>query len=150
MGGLAGDEVAEPGTDDGAVVGDALEGAAGHEHAHGDAHGIGAVEALDLADEALVVEVEAAALGGQLGGQAEVLRRPRPQRGAVQLDGLVAHGEQHVPGVAAERPAAAAPGPASTTRRARSPTRSSSEMIRSTDTTKRRSDATGDSRPRSR
>ena len=49
VGGLARDEVPQPGADDGAVVGDALERTAGHEGVHRDAHGVGALEALELA-----------------------------------------------------------------------------------------------------
>ena len=52
-------------------------------HGHGDAHGVGAVEALELAHQPLVVEVEVAGLGGELGGQPQVLGRPGPQRDPV-------------------------------------------------------------------
>ncbi len=60
VGGFAGDEVAQAGADDGAVVGDALERPPGHEGIHGHRTASGPSSGLELGDEALVVEVEAA------------------------------------------------------------------------------------------
>ena len=147
MVGIPGEQVAQPGTDDRGVVGDAVEGLA-----RGQAYGPRTGTASGPSRRVELPPTSRSETRLDLGraGRASSARsrstawRPGPQREPV------ADRRRGRPSTAAcrrsrvdWRGAGRDPGRSFTTRRARSPIRSSSPSTRSTDTTKRRSDATG-------